>query len=359
LQKRSTDRLRLDVTMASQGEIYSLSGASRFEDSDIDHVVRNGPISTGNFAGFLTAVFLTDVRKWKFERTIADGNRTLMEYSFAAAKSDSHYRMRFHNSWIYVPYTGTFQVDPETADVVRMTITTGDAPEATGICMVAASLEFARVQIGAGQFLLPSQTRQRFVYPDAGEAENTSGFSACREFRGNSTVTFAPDFEAPTDERPQGVATKKISLPSDLSLSFALTAPIQTDLAAGGDLFSAKLIDAIRDKKGKTLAPKGALVEGHLLRVQSFFQPPEAVVVLRPEALWVHRERVPLGVERDWTRALAEGRKKGQKAVEILLPLRGEEHSGVFRFPGEHVTIPNGQRFDWRTAPGASERPVP
>jgi hypothetical protein len=349
LRMYSADRLRLDVTLAGKGEIYSWAGASRFDDTTIDHVVRYGPISTGSFAGFLIVVFRTDVRKYTFDRTIAVKDRTLMEYSFQVAKSDSHYKVKLQDSWVYVPYTGRFQVDPETADVVNMTITTGDVPQATGICMTATTMNFARVQIGDGQFLLPRDARQRFVYPNAEEAENTTGFTNCREFRGESTVTFAPDSESVTNDLPKSASPKVSSMPSGLRFSFGLTAPIQTDTAAAGDPFSARLVDAIRDGRGKVLAPKGTVVEGHLLRVQNFFLHPEVVVVLKPEALRIHGARVPLSAERDWTRVLAEGRRKGKKILEILLPLRGEDNSGVFRFSGNHVTVPTGYRGDWRT----------
>ena len=43
--------------MTSKGEIYSWSGASRFDDATIDHVVRSGPFGTGSFGGFLIVVF--------------------------------------------------------------------------------------------------------------------------------------------------------------------------------------------------------------------------------------------------------------------------------------------------------------
>ena len=172
-------------------------------------------------------------------------------------------------------------------------------------------------------------------------------------------MTFAPDSESVTNEHPKSASAKVFSLPTGLPFSFGLTAPIQTDTAAAGDPFSAKLIDAIRDGRGKVLAPKGTVVEGHLLRVQSFVRHPEVVVVLKPEALWIHGARVPVSVERDWTRALAEGRKKGKKGVEILLPLRGEDNSGVFRFSGEHVTVPNGYRSEWRTGSADSSVRAP
>jgi hypothetical protein len=344
----STDRLRLDVTMTRKGEIYSWSGASRFDDATVDHVVRSGPFGTGSFGGFLAVVFETDVKKFNFERSITAGDQTLMEYSFQVAQSESHYTMKADNSWLHIAYGGTFQVDAETADVVRMTITTGDVPPATGVCRSTTTMDLTSVRIGGGQFLLPRQTRQRFISPNAEETENTSHFADCREFRGESTVKFSPDSEAAINEHGQSASAKTLSLPIDLTFSFELTASIATDTAAAGDSFSAKLVSALRDAKGKLLAPKGAVVEGHLLRVQSFFRRPEVMVVLKPEGLWIRGVRVPLSVERDWRRVMAEGRKKG-KGLEILLPLRGEDNSGVFRFPGEHVTVPSGFRSEWRT----------
>jgi hypothetical protein len=37
-----------------------------------------------------------------------------------------------------------------------------------------------------------------------------------------------------------------------------------------------------------------------------------------------------------------------------MLPLPGEEHTGVFVFSGEHVVINKGFRTDWRTASDSS-----
>jgi hypothetical protein len=352
LQLYSSDRLRLDVTMANRGEIYSWPGASRFEDAGIDQVVRHGPIGSGSFGGIVDVVFKGDVKAFNFERTITAGDRTIMEYSFQVAQTGSHYFMKADNSWVRVAYSGTFQVDAEAADLVRMTITTRDLPPATGACMSTTTMDVARVQIGGGQFLLPAQARQRFVLRNAEETQNTTGFANCREFRGESTVTFSPDSKTVPDEHTKSAsAAGVLLLPNGLPFSFGLTASIPTDTAAAGDPFSGRLSDAIFDRGGKVLAPKGTVVDGHLLRVQSFFRPLEVVVVLRPEALWIRGAKIPLSVERDWTSERLEAWRKGKKSVEIVLPYQGEDNSGVFRFPGTHVVVPKGFRSDWRTAP--------
>jgi len=256
--------------------------------------------------------------------------------------------MKADRSFVAVAYMGTFRVDPETADVISMTIITGDLPLATLTCQTTTTMDFTRVQIGEAQFLLPKQARQHFIYPDAEEVENTTSFTNCREFRGKSTVTYSPA-ALPMSEAAKAVSTQLPWLPPGLRFSLVLTAAIPTGAAAAGDPFSAKLADALRDAKGKVLAPKGALVEGRLMRVQCYRRPPESIIVLKPEKLWVRGAAVPLSAARDWTLVLTDRARQGKKGIEILVPLRGEDNSGVFRFSGDPFTVPAGFRSEWRT----------
>src|SRR5260370_13907326 len=105
LRPISKDRLRLDVTMAEHGELFSWVGASKFDDAGIANVVRNGPIGSGAFGGFLMAVFKTDAKKWTFERNTVGDGRSLMEDSFQVLKSDSHYHLNLAESSFPTPYT--------------------------------------------------------------------------------------------------------------------------------------------------------------------------------------------------------------------------------------------------------------
>ncbi len=251
--------------MSSKGEIFSWTGANKFEDAEIDRVVRYGPMATGSFAGFLITVFDSDVKRFTFERAIAGTRGPLLEYSFQVAQPDSHFKMKMGKSWAFVAYGGSFQLDPVTADVVQMAVAASDLPLAAESCMTTTNLDFERAQIGSGQFLLPKRVNQRFIYPNATEIENTTSLANCREFRGESTVTFAPAESAAAN----GVArdgTPPPSIPGGIRFTMTLTLPIPMDTAAAGDPFTAKLVEAARDSQGKVVAPKGAVVEGRLLR---------------------------------------------------------------------------------------------
>jgi hypothetical protein len=350
LRRIATDRLRLDVAMTERGEIFSWVGASKFDDRSIDNVVRNGPMGTGLFGGTLSMIFESGVKFTFLGKTELNG-RSFFEYSFHVNRPDSRYKVKAGNSWVPTAYGGTIRLDPETADLVGITVETDELPLATGECVSIMNLEFGSARIGDAQFLLPKLANQRFISPNGNEVENNTEFANCREYRGESTVIFE---EAPplAGNRPRSAPPKPPTVPAGTRLSFELTQPIAGDQAAAGDPFTGRLIQPLRDLRAKVLAPKGTVVEGHLLRVENFSKPPETVVVLRPEALRIKGSRVLLTAVPEWQRFALEARSKDRQRMMFNLPLVGEEHSGVFRFPGEHAIVPKGFQSDWRTVPG-------
>ncbi|HEV3201279.1 MAG TPA: hypothetical protein VGZ73_25440 [Bryobacteraceae bacterium] len=350
LHRFATDRLRLDVSMTHRGEIFSWVGASKFDDAGIDHVVRNGPMGTGAFGGLLFLVFQSDVKRFTFVGDPVVDGRGLFEYSFQVQKPHSNYKVRVGNSWVLTGYTGTIRVDPETGELVGIRVETAELPRATGECMSTLDLKFEMVRLGDAEFLLPRVARQRFVSPTGSEVENTTEFGNCREYRGESTVIFE-EAPPPAGNRARGALATPVSVPFGSRFTLALTLPISSDTAAAGDPFTGSLVQPLRDPGQKVLAPKGTVVEGHLLRVESFRMPPQVVVVLRPEALEIKGSRVPLAAIPDWQRAMMDARNRGRKRMEFDLPQPGEDHSGVFRFPGENIVIPRGFQSDWRTVP--------
>ena len=343
-----SDRLRLDVTLTGTREIFSLVGATRFEDTTIDHVVHDGPIGTGAFGGFLSVVFKQDVKNFNFERNTEVDGRSLMEYSFQVPKEGSSYKVKVPDSWVYTGYNGTVLVDPETGDLVRLTVKASELPAATKCCEISFILDLGRVKIGENEFLLPAQARQQYLLTDAEQTENRLTFAGCREYRGESTVTFtAPEPATGGSVRSSEVAPVHVPAPQVFTLE--LTAPIVSITAAAGDLFSARLATPLRDERGKTLARSGSRVEGRLLRVERHhLAPAYTVIVLQPESVEIAGFKVPLTAVRDWSRELAAIRR-GARRPEISLPLKSEKNAGVFRVAGDRGIAGKGFRSEWRT----------
>jgi hypothetical protein len=56
LRLSTTDRLRLDVLLATNRELYSWADAKKFEEGEIDELVTQGAFGTGPFASMLLSV---------------------------------------------------------------------------------------------------------------------------------------------------------------------------------------------------------------------------------------------------------------------------------------------------------------
>jgi hypothetical protein len=352
LRLAMTDRLRLDVTMTGRGEIFSWVGARRFDDRSIFQFV-DGPMVTGAFGGFLAVIFKQDVHKFTFERTLEVDGRRLMEYSFHVAPENSSYKMEIFGSLAKAGYSGTVLADPATGDVVRLTADATEFPEAANACDISTNLALQRVKIGDSDFLLPAQARQRYVVTDGQETQITTTFANCREYVGESSVSFTAP-EPGADGLPPSAPSASVPIPAEQRFTVELTAPIVSATAAGGDSFSGRLATPLRDDRRRTLARTGSLVEGRLLRVERHPVPPAfTVVALKLERVEIAGSMVPLTAVRDWLRELSGSRNRKAR-VEIPLPLPSEKSAAVFRFAGDHVVIPRGYRSDWRTAaPGS------
>ncbi|HUI54059.1 MAG TPA: hypothetical protein VLY04_03755 [Bryobacteraceae bacterium] len=347
LRLSSTDRLRLDVTVANGAEIFSWAGASRFE-AGIETVVNAGPIGSGAFGSYLNTIMLRDVKQFRFEsHNLVDGY-DLMEYSFRVAKSDSHYFIKRGNSYDAAGYFGSIFLDPANGDLVRLRMETIDLSSGIGPCQSETTLQFSKAETGL-PFLLPASARQRFADPNGGQVENHTNFSACREYRGESAITFNAPPGSLAGQGGKDAPAEHPPLPAGLSFTLELLDPIDTNSAAAGDLFRARLVQPLRDGKGRTLARAGTLVDGMLRRVQSVVSPPEVYVVLAPRTLWRGEQRVPLAAMRDWSKVVQASRDKRRPRVPILIPYPDEGAGGVFQFSGQTVVVPKGFRSDWRT----------
>lgn len=341
-----TDRLRLEVALSQKGEMRSWVGARQFDDKAIDSVVPNGPAGTGMFGSFLASIFDQDVRAFQFRRELTVEGRLRLEFSFDVPRDDSHYKVKIGNSWETTAYHGTIEVDTEAVEVSRIHVQTAILPPAAGTCQTTSDLSIAPTPIGDWRFPLTVAARQHFVASNGEEAVNTTRFSNCREYRGESTIRFegegGPAATSPGGRKSPGPD----AMPAGLTFTLRLIGTIDGSTAAAGDRFSARLGSSIRDGR-RTLAPAGSNVEGRLLRVQQYHgRNAELVVVLRPESVEVRGVRIPLTARQD---IVVKGNKK-QPRIEILLPFAWETNAALIRVVGGlGVRIPDRWETHWRT----------
>jgi hypothetical protein len=183
----------------------------------------------------------------------------------------------------------------------------------------------------------------KFLYESGRETENITTFSSCREYRAESALHFDQPGVAP-GQKPATKAQPD-TVPRGLRFTMQLVTPIDSDKAAAGDRFTAKLTGSLVDSKGHRLARSGTLVTGRLTRVQIRMATSDVVLMVRPETLEVPGGAMRINAFRNVPKYSALEKK------EIVLRDRGEEGSEAFVLRGLHVVLPKGFRSEWSTSP--------
>jgi hypothetical protein len=147
-----------------------------------------------------------------------------------------------------------------------------DLPSKSGACQVTSSLDYSRVRFNDTDFLLPDRVSLKVLLGTGTELDNTTIYSGCHEFLGESTLSFAPLAES------EGDGIRKSSeevgaLPASIPFQVALADAIDPRTAAAGDKIRAKLLTPIRGAGSNALIPKGAGITGRIIELKRYYVP--------------------------------------------------------------------------------------
>jgi hypothetical protein len=333
------DRLRLDVAVVDGGEIFSWAGAGKFETHDVGKIVGGGASGSGEFGSFMASVFgsAPDAIRYAGLRN----SLGLFEYNVPLARSN--YRYRSYGLARVIPYHGTFSVDPADGDVQQLVVESDQFAAADGVCLIRHEMDYNRVKIGKGDFLLPEVSTMEALYHNGAESLNETRYSDCREYVGESTIRFDdPDAAA-------GAADSKAALqplPPKARLQIGLSKPINTEVAAAGDAVDGVLL---RDVAG-TAAKANDHVHGRILRLQQDMAPlPRWIVAIRFDT-FEHKgieEPIALKALDDGDRLAQVQRVRGRVQAR---PVERPEGAGVFIFaqPG-NLVLDQTFHSEWET----------
>jgi len=260
------DRLRLDVAVLEGEETFSWAGAKRFETTRVDELVASGALGNGEFTAFLTSVFAGEADVVSFS------GPSLFTFEMPIARSHFTYHSR-GGAARTVAYHGSFRVDPEGAELKRLTIVADQFPSDESTCRIEDAMDYHIVKIGNGEFLLPWVATMDILYSNGSESVNETRYSQCREYTGESTIHYGDDAEAPPATMPGSAAPRHFSQPSTppgLLFHIALTSPIHSDTAAAGDLVDGLVLEDVRDAARDVIARANDVVHGRILRIEQF-----------------------------------------------------------------------------------------
>lgn len=350
LKLKSTDRLRLEVTLADGREIHAWPGATRFDVRNVDQIIHQGPVSTGTFGTHLIGVFDNPGTVFEFAGAQASDGRNLLEYHFRVPLEASQYHVRTRASWQAVPYEGSFWLDAASLELQRFALTADALPPVTGMCQLHADLDYHRVHIGEGNVLLPQQDRLDIVMQDASETSNVIRFSDCREYQADAELRFDAN---PEETDTEAAAKREIHAPVStrlgLPIELALTAAIDTDTAAAGDPVSAKVAKPVRTGDGKVLIPADAVVRGRITRLEHhLFPQPYFLVAISFNRLVEGEISSPFAAKHDPDPEMAKELWANLKSYG-----RGVDFwdVGTFLFPTKkpRYVLPAGKEMKWET----------
>ena len=94
-------------------------------------------------------------------------------------------------------------------------------------------MDYHKVNIGSGDFILPEVSTMEVLYRDGEEDRNETRYSGCHEFTGESTIRF-DDPDEPGSAASAAKAELK-ALPPKTRVRVKIDPPLNSDTAAAGD----------------------------------------------------------------------------------------------------------------------------
>lgn len=351
------DMVRLEVALVDGNELFSWPGAGRFEDTEISDMVHGGAIGNGNFALHARGVFMSRAPSFTYIGEQEWNGREALRWDYRVPLNLSGYTLKMGPVEARTAYRGSFWVDADSLDLMRLEVHAVDIPAQLLLKSAQDAVEYARMNIGGRSFLLPKMSQMTLVDVDGSESRNRTEFSSCRQYTGESVLSF----DDPAETAAVSQEEKWIELPPKLGLDMALETPIRDGESAVGDPVTAVLIKSL--KKGKTvLAPKGSLVHGRitLLRRQDvhsgthvvglkFFELEFPGTRAKLNATLNYMAAVGVNVPGSAGAASARQRpawrlKPEQIAAELAV-------GGSVFFVKGGLKLERGLRMNWRTAP--------
>ena len=336
------DKVRLEVAMVDNQELHAWPGSRRFEEQPIYHLLGDGMIGTGDFGLFLQTVFLSGTAKFQFSGREMLNERQVYRFRYEVPRALSRYEIQLPTSKDTVGFGGSVWIDAVSLDLVRLEIFAREIPTHLVLTSGRILIDYGRMRVGTGDFLLPRSVEQNFVSSGM-EARNQTYFSGCREYQTESAISFgnAPETTSP---QPNDAKPLPLEVPAGVEIESKLETEFDSLHVARGDPFEATVTRAVR-LKGEVVVPKGAKIGGRVSGMVRTEEPYPCIgLILEP------------------ARVEFEGRHGSFAADQITLPYMNPSHiahdlcpfvpepgSAVLQFHGSTFDKTAGQPLLWRT----------
>ena len=347
---RLIDVVRLEVALVDGKELFAWPGSRKFDDTNITDMVKGGAIGNGNFGMHAKAVFQSRAPRFDFAGShIGTDGREKYKWDFVVPQNLSGYQVGNFIEHAIIGYHGSFWADPTTLDVSRLEVYADDIPRNLQIANASDAVDYQSVKLGEEAFLLPARSELSLSDIGGVQHRNRTSFSSCRQYTGESTISFDDLPRAESAREPE----RSLALPAHLRLEVALETPLDEGNSAVGDPVIALLKRPVKLGSGLT-APKGARLQGRVthLRRQQTQTPGWAVGLTFFELEWLNT-RAELRAKLVDTPSLAMRAALSSTYRKALSEMAHE--NGVFFVPGSPLRVPRGFLIYLETEPLETE----
>ena len=195
------DQVELEVAFMGNREFFAQPGATHFEEQPIQKMVPGGTISTGAFGSSANALFSREGAVFKYAGQSKKEGHVTFRYDFQMPEERSGFLVTHDSAQGIVPYKGSFWVDAETLDLVRLELKADHIPAYIGVRVVEESMTYKVMRIRNSDFLLPRDSQVAAFDSSGNYSLNMISLERCKEFAGQSVVTYDTPTGEPSAER--------------------------------------------------------------------------------------------------------------------------------------------------------------
>jgi hypothetical protein len=166
--------------------MFLLIVAPRLCDQDRIVVAADGFPAAGVSAALVRNVFVHNSARITGPAEGRVLGRTALRYEFKMFQELSGFSVRAGGEEATADVRGTFWVDAETLDLLRIEERAADFPRRLGIRDIAIAITYGRMRIGSSDVLLPQSAETVVSDSHGGQKKNALEFTGCRESGGAS-----------------------------------------------------------------------------------------------------------------------------------------------------------------------------
>ena len=335
--------------MVGDHELYAWPGSRHFEERPVRTLVPTGSISTGEFGLLTRSIFLGGVAKFQYAGLESLNGHKVYHFLYTVPRAVSRYVVRLPRVQGVVGYTGSAWNDVETLDLVRLEVNFREIPKNLPLSAGRVAIDYARVHVGSGDFLLPQSAEESFTV--AGwENSNQTSFSGCRTYTAETAISFDA---FPLETAPAPVKQSPVVIPAGLEVESKLDADLDSARLATGDPFEAVVTKPVR-RKGEVIAPAGAKIHGHISRIIRVDRP-YACTAVELSPTWIGFEgREGTFAAEQAASAVTEPSLSGRRNTCLPVP---EPGTAIVLIHSKSFRVRRGYPIVWQTLKPAAESP--